>query len=584
MHRGTEPVTTHFTINSLTVQVQASRPHAHERKQGPQSEPLEFGTQDNTTMTCILSLPIDIMLIVLGDFLGDHKTISAMDIACSQSCRPVLLSVLEHPAFRLIDQGASSVTRIRNYVNWLNVRRVRLQKIKLRACTAMALTELLPRALESVREAELEDMSKERAKKITDAFFTVLYFLKNLNKVQTSAKAPADISPLAQHPALPLKCIQGNLTNQCLQRLVAVFRGSLEELVLANPWTESAFPSSLIAQCSRLNTLSLPEHDLALADLTILLDRLPSLRNLSFNTSNRGVFMRKDNALLEGMQALAPRFKHLERLAFSSGFSNETPRVFISILTECPQLQELMLLSPIKYKVLDGDGQCALTLRWWGWSVDFGDDDGQTLFCTCLRACPVPIAELETLAMGAETLREIVEVAGPSLRKLSLGSYSEQWRENDINGMLAGCTVLRSLTWRVASELTNQRLHLMIHSCPHLEELSIGHAKRITDVGMADALTTLGPRLTKLVLDQCAKVSQHTLNAITQCCTDLRELVILQTLIKAGNILDSIILPDKLKNLSRLGVTAPMHKTIMESSNGVEKTRFRRCLQKAQFC
>lgn len=525
-------------------------------------------------------MPLDIMLIVLHEFLGDHKTISALDVACSQSYRPSLLAVLQHPSFRLTDLGPSLRPRMKNYAHWLNTRQVRLHQMKLRACNVVVQSELSPVVLGSVKEVELEDLgSKEIKHRIKDAFFAIFSKLKSLNKVH-SANSYVDFSYLANHPSLPLQCIQGCLPTSHLHSLVDVFHNSLRELIFTNGWwCATLFPSSVILKCRQLSKLSLLEHDLSLDTLIDLLDGLPFLRDLSFFCSGEEVRLFEEESSIQ--EELVPRFKQLERLIiFGYGFIRDGPGTMLSILTACPQLQELKFHEgeSICWKAI-GNNQWALAVSWRGWTN--WKKDGQASFCAFLRTCSVPIAELETLPVDAETLKVIEQVAGPSLRKISLGAYSASWSERDVKDFLSSCKVLTSLSWSVAEEVNDQRLHAMIHICPHLHELQLCHALRVSDAGMAGALIMGGAMLTKLVLDQCTKLSQHTLTAITRHCTNLRELVILQTSIKAPNILESIILPDKLKSLRRLRVSGFVYKAIMESGNQVEKTRFARCLCKA---
>lgn len=105
----------------------------------------------------------------------------------------------------------------------------------------------------------------------------------------------------------------------------------------------------------------------------------------------------------------------------------------------------------------------------------------------------------------------------------------------------------------------------IVQQCLHLQELLIVEGKRLTDGGMVAVLEICGSRLTKLFLVHCDKVKLRTLQAITLHCVSLRFLKIVATGLGAPDIVHEVIVPDKLKDLLRLTLTATMVNKLMKS-------------------
>lgn len=134
------------------------------------------------------------------------------------------------------------------------------------------------------------------------------------------------------------------------------------------------------------------------------------------------------------------------------------------------------------------------------------------------------------------------------------------WSDEDIVFFLGHCTALTSLklvdghrSARVQF-LQNNHIHLLAEHCGQFLEFTLVDAGAIADDSVQAVLRSCGPNLIKLTLINCKKLSNLTLQAIVEHCTQLRELTLLKTAITTANLLETLVLPDNLKMLRKLVV------------------------------
>lgn len=321
-----------------------------------------------------------------------------MDIACTPSVRNAFLAALQHPSFLLKGHGPDLKTRIANYMNWLNARQAQIEQVKLRHCPARAQSALDAHVLQNAKVIEIDGSGCNVMQAcVQSAFLKVFAKCSAVSRIfstDQSAWMRHCIPLIEQFPHWPLKSIECALSNESVQRIVQVFRGSLEELVI-NGRLDESIATAAIVQCQCISKLAFPKHSLSCSDLRILLDGLPRLRDLSFFThcdhldhSISGKD-RMQKLAISDIPQLAPCLSKLQRLSFY--LSRDGGRSFAAILAACPAMQYLDMDVAKYYQC---KWWCSLALTWMGSKPNSTDDHDQ-IVCDCLRACPVPILELE---------------------------------------------------------------------------------------------------------------------------------------------------------------------------------------------
>lgn len=107
------------------------------------------------------------------------------------------------------------------------------------------------------------------------------------------------------------------------------------------------------------------------------------------------------------------------------------------------------------------------------------------------------------------------------------------------------CTELRTLYLEEGSTIfTDELLILLTDHCHFMKDLSLAGAVGITDTGMCYFLKRFGQQLKVLYIEQCLMLTDVTLIAIAEYCTQLHLLDITGTGITADAVITHLMKPN----------------------------------------
>lgn len=492
---------------------------------------------------------------------------SCMDIACAPCVRASYLEAVQHPFFILGDYGASSAHSTLNYICWVNSRRLRVFKLKLHASSIVSLATVHARALERVEELDLRECPLDMKLTLKEAYHKIFTNCASVKRIRAMDghlmdSLCAELNTCSEH--LPVTSVTCAVHRTGVSHVMDAFHRTIDALVVTFNEERGERMPTLTAHWRRLKKLGLINCDLSLQDINNILDQLPLLVDLEFYPANH-LFAFKARFSLEEITTLVPRFRHMQRLCFSCAHGGLGMKVFPIIMAACPVMQELDV-DLVKFRIIPGG--CHFSAS----SILFNTADAQsasTCFANCIEALPVLIADLHLCGYYHLSAANVQLLArkGASLSKLHWEMHAAI-SDSEYIRAYKSFPKLTSLEPSGRVGLSDKRLLDAMKYCPNLTNLSLRNCSAITDAALARALEFYGAKLKVLVVHTCKKASVLTLKAIVKHCPDLVHLCLQSNAQQPEQVRDIIIVPDRLKKLSRLGMSSVMLKKIVRS--GVE--------------
>lgn len=518
---------------------------------------------------------MDLMLAVMVDIMGcSHRDVAAMDIACAPSIRTCFLTALQQPSFIIGDAIAHrNKKHAKCYVQWLNSRKVQIRKLLLPPFAVGLIAKANACVLRSVHEINLGEGTDQFTPSDGVAYAEVFGKCCSLRSLiagdpESAYTINEILEQLLVHPSIPLQffsCNHYNLKPNTVDKLVAAFHGTLHTLVMSNTsyrWAQL----EAMQQCKKLEKLSIEACFRSAQVIADFLHALPALQDLTLTitdyVSHEGDAYEESFRLGDDdLSVCLPELVGLRRLCLL-GHDRLTDAAFTAILKGCPGLQELKV-NTLHYRALkikDFVG-CSLGCSSGGELGSFTISTASTRLVAAIQTCPVPVLSLDVgkMTLTPATWRSIADLAGGTVQTIRwLHVVTNTWKDDDSTHIFSRCSSLRSLSivdgssYSYNENLADHHLQIIAQHCPQITALSFLQAGGITSHGLQALLRACGTKLTKLELDKCKRVNKATLFALTEHCPNLRQLAILQTSIKADDLLLMIIMPNCLKKLRKL--------------------------------
>eukprot|EP00981_Chlorochromonas_danica_P008506 scaffold2205_cov183-Ochromonas_danica.AAC.31 len=532
---------------------------------------------------CFFSLPIEVVIKVLADFLGDHQTISSMDISCAPSKRPIFLRALKHPNLALRDEGPKIRNNMNAYIGWLNSRTVCLLTFFVRIHLLRFYTNLNNVLLERVEGIRIEENPKrevveEELRILTD----IILSCRSLDKISILSERNGSITALikviaytsrldsvaelfVKHPIVPLSTTLAELAAELGKTLVIldVSESSLDQNDI----------ELISTSCYGLKILCFQKGSVLCQNIGVCLMNLKSLVALKLSC---GMLRTFDQISNEDMLFLAGGVPNIISMVIDDLNHTVTTDCFGPVLNLCPKLEHIFINRVMTYIVeeVDGSKRSKLELRMRGpIGASFTTEDEQGLeFASAVGAAArYPLYSMRVWGWSDTVLRIIADSIKANLLELEvvlLQSSSYNVALSSWKYCLISCGQLKSITVEVFDEILDDN-HLIVisESCPHLRDFSLRFAKALVR-GLNVLLVRLGEGLISLRFENCKRIGLESLALIADRCTALQCLVIVALpLIKTEDIIQTIIRRNALNKLRELFIKRNCYISILKQIN-----------------
>lgn len=517
-------------------------------------------------MALLFNIPQHLVLSVLLDWIGSHKDISSLDIACAshqligvfngngflwkQYVRHEFFHLLWDPLFVLTDPVLISPQNAVNYIQWLNHRQIRVLRLTVPISKVKEVVAIKALELPRVLSMRFGDQSKKHDIKLAD-MKTLLSRCPALTSVDCSAWCSMTDDQLAMLAAEPTVRLRVLLLNNCtgitekgLSIVTAQFQTSLLELsVCCLNITDTAL-AAVSAHCKHLTKASLSYCQYITSNGILAFGAaLPGLLELWLEDLDAPVV---NDVMLLQLITTNSRLQVLG-LDYCKGITLDC---FPKVLAACPSMG-LFITKSFQFSVTHPQGcsKCYRTLKLKGCYMR------QQCILAMVQACPVLLQALDTKEcrkLGSHILRALADKFGSELEVLEVSPWVDV-EDDAMVYALAHCPRLQTLSVDFCEALGDDTLAAIALHCPRLTSLSITKCPRVTDAGMAKVLERCHA-LQVLDLTACALLTDRTLIKIADCCqTCLQLLSILGTGVSVQGILQ-LMLENKLPQLCKLHV------------------------------
>lgn len=493
--------------------------------------------------TGFASLPEDLLVTVLIFLDSSPTAIAAMDLACAPSVRASFLVAIRNPCIIMQQPCSIGDACLQGYVEWLNARQVRIQRLELQTNNAQHYALLDQQLLHGIQEMEVLESFVA-----ADAFDSLLEACNQLQKVAVHASVrntfPAILQCITAH-ALPLHGFkylsrETLLSAEHAIQLVTAFQQSLQELDLTCS-TATKPVLDAIQQCFHLKKLAVGISANA-SEFSSFLDHT-LLEEFTF------YFFLHHQCLLFTEPALTVIAPHMSRLRGLKVYPNgcKVPvRCFSILIAACPLLVRLELPNLV-YQNTSAGGipGCALTI-----TKHYDPLALIGILQDKLTVCPVPLLALHGIAISdGPALWKTISLAGTTLQTVTDTHghpnhivVTKYWLHADVVQVLSRCSALVSLHLvdghnPAAYNIKDSHLQVIAEHCHQLQGLAIEGASAITDGGFQALLAACGAKLTTLMLERCNKITIRSLRSMVEHCPNLQELTLLKTGVRTKDLL-----------------------------------------------
>lgn len=447
------------------------------------------------------SLPVDVVLTVLSDFLGGaHRDISSMDIACAPTVRDTFIAATHNPTFFLGDGVQFSCMRHfleDNYAHWLDSRLLQLQSLSNGTLARIQSWDLDSRVLRNTTQLILTFPDRNIDQSDVEE---TLRMCPSLQSVKYSAANAYDnrcgewLVGFLTSCAIPLRVFQcGHYFVGNTAALLTAFHSSLKDLDIRHRHSFEILAA--LETCKALTSLTIDPIPLNKVDG--FLASLPSLNELTFFCGDTTVEV-EATRLQALWQEVAPKFSHLVRLTFWGDCYGYIPvSAFRMFLQACPNVREIAMFDLIYHQ--DPSRSSSLFIvsdlhrynKFWG-----------MLFSAMLRDIipifPSPLKSFE-IEPNAEHIPDMLDAVAdtafaslPSI--IGIKCISTCWNEEVAIRAFSRCTALKHIGFGNGDELTDEVLFVIAQHCKHLEQLDIARSSRITDEGVVAVVHKIADR------------------------------------------------------------------------------------------
>lgn len=220
-------------------------------------------------MPLLFNLPTDVALSILMDWVGDSKSLVALETASARSMRPSYLALIRDPAFTLPDVVVfeCNSSHLSDKIDWINGRSVNIRAILAFASTLKDLLTVRSECLSTVHDLTLA--SDVKSKGISKRFRAVLELLPSLTVLDMGAfrTTAKDLAALAAMHHLRLRGLvlkEDSPHGGHVGSLINAFGSTLEVLNLGEAdCVDTATLHLLTSTCQNMTHLSLACEDMS---------------------------------------------------------------------------------------------------------------------------------------------------------------------------------------------------------------------------------------------------------------------------------------------------------------------------------
>lgn len=508
------------------------------------------------------TIPVDISLSILHDWLVDLKDIAALDIAAARSVRSKYLELVAHSAFVLpsvitIDQSKTS----RKLVRWINTRRMKLSELEVHASVLKLCAKISFYSLATVRELKVYGDPSDPQ----DNAFDIEWFEKLLNLLPLLESANMkefvptswEYLVILSSSASMLKSIK--LDNSLgtidgIVHLISAFSASVETLHLG--WarkTDSRTLSLLASECKMIKklTMSCKLNDAQEFVSAFASCSFPLLERLSIYGGSHQI----DDDI-----AIAIFNHHTLLTHCNLTVSRVLPTCVAKILSKSRNIVHFSC-NDFMYDVVTAAGpdsgsqpHCELFLG----DSQVGShpsDMYADLLVQISTTCLFPTTHLEICEpwLNNEDLLTAISVLGRDLKSFISVLNGTIDDDSIVQQITLLCPLLEVLHLDSASSITDLALSAIATNCNHITSLSLHEGISISDFGMCSLLSQIGKQLQELFLASCSSLTNATLVSILSLCFNLKELKIYHiSLIPVQAIQQHLIAANRLPLLKKL--------------------------------
>lgn len=505
-------------------------------------------------MSWLLKIPQHISLEVLRDWLGDHKDISNLDIACTSNqligvfqgngfmwkryLRHELLYLFWDPLFVLNQSVHVSAKNLTSYIQWLNTRQIRVRMIHLHIPKLKDLTPIKSLELPLVEKVKFHDHCKQHDIRLND-IKPVLAGCPCLTAIDCSAWCHItddQLALIASVSTMKLKslslsgCFQ--LSDHGLTIVTNQFHDTLCELNIDCISITDQALRRIGSRCQSLRKVSLSYCILLTsAALKDFCASLPLLEGLSVEDFH--VNQINDTILQEILQTnrafRSLGLDHCKGITLAS---------FPAILAACPEINSLVTRDYEYYSNATGirqeHGRCRSNRR----LKLKGCYTRQSTLQEMIQCCPVLVEALdakECRKLSSSLLKAIVDKFGRILEKLEVSPWVDVANDAVVYA-LQNCPRLQSLSVDFCEGLGDETLMAIACHCPSLTSLSITKCPQVTDQGVLIMLDSCRS-LQTLDVTACTALTDAILRKVSTHCTEIKQLSVLNTSVTKEGIL-----------------------------------------------
>lgn len=519
-------------------------------------------------LNVLFSLPKEIPIMVIKDWLGSLRDLAKLDIACTNGIRKRYMDIVNDPMFMLHLNDIHEINNLAGYAQWLNHRRIRIQRIfvPIESLHDMALIsyELLRTVdhmflLGSARIIEPEELT---------GFLNLFRNLTNLNCTicddisDATLSAIAAISPVIQLQTLNLT-YSNEPTNAGMRIITERFGATLETLRIGSECINDTALHQVASACKRLTKVGFVCLRMTAAGLLSFFASYTRMDAICLEEAGNVV----TDGLIIGIAQRSPLLTGLELLyCFQISCESMAP-----ILRACPRMLNLDAKHAYLYKFEDGNCHVFLSppMR----------TDARLLF-DAMHASSRPVTSVHFQGeLTDTTLRQLADQADSNLTTLRT-ELDHTVTDDTIIHVVSRCPMLMVLDLRQCWNLTDRSILAVAKNCPHLNTLGINNARKVTDSALLVVVRQYGKQLTHLYMGGCSSITDATVNEIASHCPSLRYLELCGTTISAEAVLH-LVIEDCLQCLKTCTVDKKLQAAInrLLKSIGVALNRWKSCIE-----
>eukprot|EP01031_Cornospumella_fuschlensis_P041845 gene41845-51081_t len=514
-------------------------------------------------MSLLLNLPQQLSVIILKDWIANHKDIAALDVACSSHTlfgvfngngflwkryiRLEFLTLLRDPQFSLPNIYIPK-QHLANYVAWINSRQITLTSIILNLSRLKEIAAIKPLDLPTLKTISFRDESKQHDIKLSDVK-ALLNGCSSVTSMDCSAWShitDEQLAMLAAHPTTKLQVLTLSgcymLTDTGLGKILSQYRHSLQELYLDCMSITDQSLAAIAQTCRAVRKVSVGYcQQLSAPGLVTFLAAYPRLE----------VFRLEDMLPHQVSDETLPElFRHNQELReLSLDYCKAvTVQAFPVLLALCPAIQRLLTKDYEYTCTAKTEGEYRkLKLK--------GCFTRHPALLAMFQSCPVSLHAVdakECRKLGGELLKVLSTKFGGTLRSLEISPWVDV-EDAVMAEVMEQCPHLQELSVDYCESLGDETLVAIADYCPKLTSLSITKCPKVTDKGVVHLLTRCH-RLASLDVTACRHVTDAVLEALVAHCPMLKQLSVLCTSVSDHGLL-KLMLEDSLA-LAKLFVDA----------------------------